>query len=188
MATPAPAETHAGTVAEGGEAYHEEALLLGLNAEMWVYISVTIFIILAVVLGKLPQRIAGALDDYIAGVRRQLDEAKAIRADAERLLADAKARQAAASADAAAIVEHARNEATLMVAEARANLEATIERRKRIAEDKVTAAGRAAEAEIRARAAQLAIDNARAELAERAPAEAPRLTQAAITELERRLA
>ena len=179
MATPAPAETHAGTVAKGGEAHHEEALLLGLNAEMWVYISVTIFIILAIVVGKLPQRISAGLDGYIAGVRRQLDEAKAIRADAERLLADAKAKQAAATVDAAAIVAQAKNEATLIVAQAKANLEATIERRKRIAEDKVTAAGRAA---------QLAIDNARAELTEKAPAEAPRLTQAAITELERRLA
>lgn len=184
----APAETHAGTEAHGGEAYHEEALLLGLNAEMWVYISVTIFIILAVVIGKLPQRIGEALDGYIAGVRRQLDEAKAIRAEAETLLADARAKQAAASADAAAIVAHAKNEAALLVAEAKANLETTIERRKRIAEDKVTAAGRAAEAEIRARAAQLAIENARTELTAKAPAEAPRLTQAAISELERRLA
>ncbi|MEI6419019.1 MAG: hypothetical protein WCO82_08130, partial [Sphingomonadales bacterium] len=92
------AETIATTVA--GEAHHEEATLFGLGAEMWVYTSVAIFIVLAIVLAKLPSRITGALDERIAKVKQQLAEAAALRAEAEALLADANRARAAAEQDA----------------------------------------------------------------------------------------
>ena len=142
------ATTEASGEAHGGE--HAEATLLGLGAESWVYVSVAIFIILAVVVGKLPQRIAAALDVRILGVRRQLDEAKAVRAEAEALLADANRRREAATKDAEAIVARAKSEAAELIAESQKAAELTIERRTVAAEAKIAAAERTAEAELRA--------------------------------------
>ncbi len=180
------AETTATTEAHGGE--HAEPVLLGLGAESWVYVSVSIFLILAVVLGKLPQRIVGALDDRIAGVKRQLDEARAVRAEAEALLADANRRRDAATRDAEAIVARARTEAAELVAESQAAAALTIERRTAAAEAKIAAAERAAEAELRAdvarrvTAAAATLISANADKALQA-----KLTDEAIAGLERRL-
>lgn len=180
------AETNATTVAAGGDEHHADATLLGLGAENWVYVSVTIFILLAVFVGKLPQRIAAALDERIAEARRQLDEAKAVRAEAEALLAGAKRQQAAAASDAQAILARAHTEAEQLLSDAQAGADATIARRTRMAEDKIAAAQRSAESELRARAVELATAQARAQLATQADASVQaRLTDAAIADLGR---
>jgi F-type H+-transporting ATPase subunit b len=182
------AETHqAGTAAPGGE-HHEEALLLGQGAEFYVYVSMTIFFVLAIILGKLPQRIAAALDDRIAGVKRQLDEARALRIEAEALLADANASRAAATLDAAAIVARAHSEASELVAAAETAATLTIERRTAAAEAKIAAAERTAEAELRADVARRVTAAATALIAANTDkALATRLTDDAIAGLERRL-
>jgi F-type H+-transporting ATPase subunit b len=183
----AAAETHAGTTAPGSE-HHEEALLLGQGAEFYVYVSMTIFFVLAIILGKLPQRIAGALDDRIAGVKRQLDEAKALRTEAEALLADANARREAATLDAEAIVARARSEASELVAAAETNATLTIERRTAAAEAKIAAAERAAEAELRADVARRVTAAAASLIAANTDKKlAAKLTDDAIAGLERRL-
>ncbi|MBC7521068.1 MAG: hypothetical protein H7268_08260 [Sandarakinorhabdus sp.] len=143
------ADVHAGTAVAGGE-HHEEATLLGLGAETWVYVSVAIFILLAIFVGKVPALIAKALDDRIAGVKRQLDEAKAIRAEAEALLADANLRRDAATRDAEAIVARARAEAAELVSTSEKAATQTIVRRSAAAVAKIAAAERAAGAELRA--------------------------------------
>jgi F-type H+-transporting ATPase subunit b len=179
--------SEAQTLAATPDAYHAEALLLGMGAETWVYISVSIFLLLAVFVGKLPQRIAEGLDAHINGVKRQLNEAAAIRAEAEALLAETQRKAAAAAGDAEAILARAHSEASQLVADAKTGLDLTIARRKAAAEQKIDVAGRTAEADIRRRAAELAVASARAELVKRAPAEADKLTSASISELERRL-
>ena len=141
-------ETHAVTTAEGGQ--HEGPLLLGLGAEHWVSVSMLIFFALAIILGKVPQKIAAALDDRIAGVKRQLGEATAIRAEAEALLADAAKARDAATLDAAAIIARAETEAAELINASRKAAELTIERRTAAAEAKIAAAERAAEADLRA--------------------------------------
>jgi F-type H+-transporting ATPase subunit b len=181
----AETETHAGTVAEG---HAPEALLLGQGAEFYVYVSMAIFFALAIILGKLPQRIAGALDDRIAAVKRQLDEAKAIRAEAETLLADAGKARDAATRDAAAIVARAESEAAELVATSQKAAELTIERRTLAAEAKIAAAERAAEAELRADVARRVTAAAATLIAANADtALQGRLTDDAIAGLERRL-
>ena len=130
--------------------------LLGLGAEGWVYVGITIFLLLAIFIAKAPKRIAEILDQRIADTRRQLDEAKAIRAEAEALLAQAKARNAASAGDAAAIVAHAEAEAKQMLAKAESDSAELVSRRQKMAEDKIAAAERTAIAEVRARAADAA--------------------------------
>jgi F-type H+-transporting ATPase subunit b len=182
-----PAELHAGTTAEGG-AHHEEALLLGQGAEFYVYVSMAIFFALAIILGKLPQRIATALDDRIAAVKRQLDEAKAIRAEAEALLADAGKRRDAATQDAEAIVARAHSEAAELVAASEKAASLTIERRTAAAEAKIVAAERAAEAELRADVARRVTAAAATLIAAKADKTLQsRLTDDAIAGLDRRL-
>lgn len=183
----ATGEVHAGTAAPGGE-HHVEATLLGLGAETWVYVSVAIFILLAIFVGKVPKLITDGLDARIAGVRRQLDEARAIRAEAEALLADANRRRDAATRDAEAIVARAHGEAAALAASSEKAAEQTIERRTAAAVAKIAAAERAAEAELRADVARRVTAAAATLIAARTDsAMASKLTDDAIAGLERRL-
>ena len=154
------------------ETEHHQPTLLGLEAEGWVYVGLTIFLLLAIFVGKAPKRIAEALDLRIAETRRQLDEAKAIRAEAEALLAKAKAQHAASAGDAQAILAHAEQEAGDIISEAEKNATELTARRAKMAEDKIAAAERSAIAEVRARAAEAATSAAARLIAERHDANA----------------
>ncbi|MES2097343.1 MAG: hypothetical protein V4459_11360 [Pseudomonadota bacterium] len=147
-------------------AEHEGPTLLGLGAEQWVYVGVTLFILLAIFVAKAPKRITDLLDARIAETRRQLDEATAIRAEAEALLAAAKAKSKASAGDAQAIVKHAEAEAAALIAKAETDAAELVERRGKMAEDKIGAAERAAVAEVRARAADVAAKAAAAIIAD----------------------
>ncbi|WP_353216432.1 hypothetical protein [Sandarakinorhabdus sp.] len=181
------AKSGAHTAANGGEP-HVEPVLLGLDAEGWVYVGVAIFIVLAVVVGKVPTLIATALDGRIASVKKQLDEAAGLRAEAEVLLADAKARQAAAAADAAAIRARAETEAAELVAASQLAASEAIARRSTAAEARIAAAERAAAAELKAEVAAQVTRAAAAIIAARSDQDLrTRLTEEAIAGLDRRL-
>ncbi|MFM2410431.1 MAG: hypothetical protein RL481_1259, partial [Pseudomonadota bacterium] len=81
------AETTATTEVAHGEAGDHGPELLGLGAEGWVYVSVTLFFLIAIFVFKAHRKIADALDAQIAETRRTLDEALAIRTEAEAVLA-----------------------------------------------------------------------------------------------------
>jgi F-type H+-transporting ATPase subunit b len=150
----------AGEAAEhGGE--HAEATLLGLGAEGWVYTGVSIFLLIAVFGAKAHRKVLGTLDAQIAETRKSLDEAKAVRAEAEALLAGAKAQQAAAAEEAKGIVAHAAHEAEAIIAKAEADAAELVVRREKMAQDKISAAERSAVEGLRAKAAQAAAGAAR---------------------------
>ena len=139
------------THADGSHGEAVEPTLLGLNAEGWVYVGILIFLLLAVFLAKAPQRIAAMLDQRIADTRRQLDEATAIRAEAEALLAEARTRHQASAGDAEAIIRHAEQEAQALLVKAQGDAAELVSRRSAMAEDKIAAAERQALADVRAR-------------------------------------
>lgn len=145
----------------------EGPTLLGFTSEGWVYWGITIFLLLAVFVFKLPARITDALDTRIAETKRQLDEATQLRAEAETLLADAKARHAASAGDAAAIIASAEEEAATLIAKAQSDAEDLAGRRGKMAEDKIAAAERAAIADVRTTAADAAARAAAAIIAQR---------------------
>ena len=177
----------AGTIATGGTERPHELTWLGLNAEGYIAIAFVLFVALLLYV-KVPKMIATALDGRAVKVRADLDEAKRLRAEAESLLANYRARADTASADVAHILATARSEAAGIVADAHAQADAVIARRGTQAETKIAAAERAAEASVRAAAVDLAIAAARRIiLAHDDPAEAARLTSAAIGELDKRL-
>ncbi len=150
---------------------HEEATALGMTAGGWVALSMlTVFGIM--LRAGVPKLIAGMLDKQIAEIRAQLDQAKALRAEAEALRGQYAAKIAGAEADAAAMVEHARHEAEAIMAQAETHTTALIARREKMAQDKIGAAERAALADVRAIAANAATSAARGLIAENHDAKA----------------
>jgi len=189
--TEVPATTQASTSAAGhADVAHAEAAhgsSWGLGAEGWVAVSFLIFAALLLYL-KVPKLIAGALDSQAARIGSDIAEAKRLRAEAEALLADYAARGAQAIRDAEAIVASAHAEAAAIVNDAKVQVEAVIARRTAMAETKIAAAERAAEADLRGRAVDLATQAARRLIADEADAKAHAgLTTDAIADLGRGL-
>ena len=149
----------AAEAAEHG-AEHAEPVALGLNPVAWVALSMTVLILVAI-WKKVPGMITGGLDSSIAEIRKQLDEAKALRAEAEALRKEYADKIAGAEKDAAAMIEHAKSEADAIVAKAEADTKVLIKRREKMAEDKIAAAERGAIAELRTKAANAAAAAAR---------------------------
>jgi len=143
------------TSAPGGAEHVVDPTGWGLNSTGWV--AVAAIIVLAIFLWKkVPAAIGRMLDTRIAAIRTQLDEASKLRAEAETLRAEYETRAKTAQAEAATMREHAHQEAQQILVKAKADAEALMERRAKMAEDKIAAAERAAIAEVRARAADTA--------------------------------
>ena len=142
------------------EEHHAELNALGLAPAGWVGLAMLAFLAI-LVWKKVPAVITGGLDGKIAEIKRQLDEAKALRAEAEALRKEYADKIAGAEKDAAAMIDHARTEADAIIAKAEADTENVIERRKRMAEDKIGAAQRGAVDALRAQAANAATAAAR---------------------------
>lgn len=146
---------------------------LGLEPYQWVSISMAVLIALFI-WKKVPQLITGGLDNKIAAIKQQLDEAKALRAEAEKLRDEYAAKIAGAEKDAEAMMEGAQREADAILEKAEADSKAMVERRKKMAEDKIAAAERDAVDEVRQSAAVAAAAASRKLIAERHDAEADR--------------
>lgn len=143
------------TTAPGGAEHVADPTGWGLNSTGWV--AVAALIVLALLLWKkVPGAIGRMLDARIAAIRVQLDETSKLRAEAEALRAEYETRARTAQAEADQMREHARQEAHQILVKAKADAESLMERRARMAEDKIAAAERAAAAEVRARAADAA--------------------------------
>ena len=154
-ASPAHGEAVPGIEEDAGGGHGPEPTALGLDATAWV--SLAMLVVFAIFLWKkVPAAIGAALDKKIATIRAQLAEAEQLRKEAEALRSEYEAKSAAADAEAATMLERARHEADTIVAQARTDSEALIERRTRMAEDKIAAAERHAVEEVRARAARAA--------------------------------
>ncbi len=152
-------------LASGAEG-HSEPGVLGLDSYQWVALAMTV--LLAVfVWKKVPGIITGGLDAKIAEIRKALDEAKTLRAEAEALRDEYAAKIAASEKDAEAMLAGAREEADAILAKAEADSEVMVARRQRMAEDKISAAERAAIAEVKAHAVTAAAAAARKLIAER---------------------
>ena len=177
----------AGAPTTGGTEASHTLTWLGLNAEGYIAIAFVIFVGLLLYL-RVPAMITAALDARATRVRSDLDDAKRLRTEAEALLATARGKAEAAGHDLEHILATARAEAATIVADAHAATDAVIARRTAMAETKIAAAGRSAEAAVRAQAVDLATAAARRMIvAHDDPADAARLTAAAIGELDRRL-
>ncbi|MDE1915448.1 MAG: hypothetical protein KGJ57_08585 [Sphingomonadales bacterium] len=148
-----------------------EPSALGMTPPMWVAFSMLVLIIVMLVL-KVPALLTKGLDSSIAEIRKQLDEAKALRADAEALKAQYATRIANAEKDVAAMMAHAKTEADAIIAKAESDTTDVIARREKMAADRIEAAERGAIAELRGKAAEAATGAARSLIASQYGADA----------------
>lgn len=147
--------THAATEAHGGAEEHVSPSALGFDATMLVALAMLVVILLAL-WKKVPAMIAGALDGQIAGIKQQLDQATALRAEAEAIKAEYEAKAKQAAKDAVDMKAAAEEEAKLIIANAKSDATALIGRRAKAAEEKIAAAERAAITDVRNKAASAA--------------------------------
>jgi F-type H+-transporting ATPase subunit b len=123
--------------------------------EFWV--AVSFFAFMAVLLYyKVPALIAKALDDRADAIRKELDEARNLRREAQAILDDYQKKHGRVAEEAEAIVKQARREAEALQSETRKSLADQLDRRAKAAEEKVKTAEAQALAEIRS----LAVDKA----------------------------
>jgi F-type H+-transporting ATPase subunit b len=126
------------------------------EAEFWV--SVAFFIFVAI-LGYVSahKMILKALDRRRESIKNELDEARRLRGEAEKLLADYQRKQQQAEQEAQAIIASARSEAERIAAETRMRMEELLERRTGIAHSRIAQAEAQALADVRAAATDAAI-------------------------------
>lgn len=126
------------------------------NTDFVVLLGFLVFIGILVYY-KVPQMIGRMLDNRAAQIRSDLDEARALREDAQKLLASFERKQREVSEQAGRIVKHAQEEAANAAEEAKAALAASLERRLAAADDQIASAEAAAVREVRDRAIQVAV-------------------------------
>jgi len=155
--------------------------------EFWVAISFFIFVGVLLYLG-VHKKVAAALDARAAMIAKELAEAKRLREEAERVLADYRRKQGDAVKEAEAIVSLAAKEAEILTAETRGSMNEHFERRMKLAEDKIARAEAEALREVRAAAADAAVAAAQSLIAKTlTPATADKLVKQGIDALKSRL-
>jgi F-type H+-transporting ATPase subunit b len=125
-------------------------------AEFWVAVAFVAFLAILVYY-KVPKLIAKALDDRAEAIRKELDEARRLREEAQKLLEDYQKKHRSVGQEADAIVDLARREAEGLAHETRNALKETLERRTRVAEEKIARAEAQAVDEVRASAIDAAV-------------------------------
>ena len=148
------------TLAAAAATPEAEPRLLGLDAEGWVYVGITIFFAIAIFYAKAHLKVRDVLDAHIANASKALDEAAAIRAEAETYLAEAKAKLEASTSEAAQMLHQAGVEADVLIAKAEKDTADIIARREKMAHEKIATAERAAVEQLRMRAGTAAIGTA----------------------------
>ena len=137
------------------------------TAEFWVAVSFVGFLAILVYY-KIPALLAKALDERAAAIRKELDEARRLRDEAQNLLNDYQKKYRNAGLEAESIIEQARGEAEAYAKETRASLAESLERRARQAEEKIARAEAQAVDEVRAAAVDTALAAAERILREKA--------------------
>src|SRR5437660_10135525 len=124
--------------------------------EFWVAVAFVILMGVFVWLG-VHRTVLKALDHRAERIKAELDDARRLKEEAAKVLAEYKARHASAEREAQEIVTNARAEAERIAAEARARMEDFVVRRTKTAESKIALAEAQAVADVRAAAAEAAV-------------------------------
>ncbi|MHC0053537.1 F0F1 ATP synthase subunit B [Actibacterium sp. D379-3] len=126
------------------------------NTNFVVLLAFLLFIA-ALIYFKVPGMIGTLLDKRAEGIRDDLNKARALREEAQTILASYERKQKEVQEQSARIVAHAREEAEIAAAQARDELAASIARRLKAAEDQIASAEAAAVRNVRDRAVSVAI-------------------------------
>ena len=126
------------------------------EAEFWVAVSFFIFIGVLLYLG-VHKRVASALDARALRIGKELDEARRLREEAERLLVDYRRKLGNVVTEVDNIIALAAKQAESLAVETRQSLKEHIERRIKLAEEKIARAEMEAVGELRNDVVDLAI-------------------------------
>ncbi len=127
------------------------------EAEFWVGIAFLIFVGVMVWL-KVPGAAMKTLDARAEKIRAELAEAERLRKEAEDLLTSIRARREEAERHAVEMIANAEVEAKRLETEGHVRLEEQIKRRAEIATHKIAQAEAQAAADVKAAAADLAVE------------------------------
>ncbi|WP_110814791.1 ATP F0F1 synthase subunit B [Pseudoroseicyclus aestuarii] len=110
---------------------------------------------------KVPSQVGGMLDKRSDQIRKDLDEARSLRDEAQALLASYERKQKDVQAQADRIVENARTEASRAAEQSKEDIRASVERRLAGATEQIESAQAAAVQEVQNRAVTVAVAAAR---------------------------
>lgn len=157
------------------------------TAELWVAIAFVIFMAIVIKAGAF-SGIVRALDARGERIRAELEEARRLKEEAQKLVAEYTRRQREAEAEAEAIITTAKAEAERLAVEAKTKLEDLIARRTKMAEQKIAQAEAQALADVRAAAADAAVKAAETLLAANVVGQtADKLLDEAVSEVKSKL-
>lgn len=129
------------------------------DSTFWAFLGLIAFFVVIFIAGA-PKAIAKALDDRAETIRRELDDARRLREEAQEMLATYERRQRDAAEEAERIIAQAKAEAEHLREQARTELKEKLERRTEMAEARIAQAEAQAAKEVRALAADLAVEAA----------------------------
>jgi F-type H+-transporting ATPase subunit b len=127
--------------------------------ETWVAIAFVILFVLFAYLG-IHKTVLTALDHRSERIKAELDDARRLKEEAAKLLGEYKTRRASAEREAEEIIANAKAEAERIAVEAKAKMEDFVARRTKTAESKIALAEAQALADVRAAAANAAVEAA----------------------------
>lgn len=126
------------------------------NTNFVVTLAFLLFIAVLVFF-KVPGHLAGLLDKRAEGIKAELDQAKALREEAQTILASYERKQQEVAEQAERIIAHAKEEAEIAAAQAKQELEASIARRLAAAGDQIASAEANAIKDVRDTAIAVAV-------------------------------
>lgn len=160
----------------------------GLNDTNIVVSIAFIAFILVLLYLKVPGLVGGLLDKRAEGIKAEIDEARALREEAQTILASFERQQKEVKTQVEGIIEHAKNEAVIAGEAAKEDLKNSIARRLLAAEDQIKSAEEAAVREVKDKAVTIAIAAASEVIAAKMPAkDAGALVDDAIKEVAAKL-
>ncbi|WP_226626050.1 F0F1 ATP synthase subunit B [Alloyangia pacifica] len=130
------------------------------NTDFVVLLGFLLFLAVLVYF-KVPKTLGGLLDKRADGIRDELEEARALREEAQTLLASYERKQREVQEQAEKIVAQAKIDAESAADQARKDLDVSIARRIAAAEEQIKSAETSAVKEVRDRAISVAVAAAR---------------------------
>ena len=124
--------------------------------EFWVAVAFVILLGVFAYFG-IHRTVLQSLDHRRDRIKAEIDDARRLKDDAAKLLAEYKARHASAEREAQDIIASAQAEAERIASEAKAKLEDFVARRTKTAESKIALAEAQAIADVRSAAANAAV-------------------------------
>lgn len=157
------------------------------NTDFVVLLAFILFI-LVLIKFKVPGLLAGMLDKRAEGIQSELDEARALREEAQTILASYERKQKEVQEQAERIVAQAKTDAEAAAEQAKEDLKTSIARRLAAAEDQIESAQASAVKEVRDQAIVIAVGAANEVIAKgMTAADGNKLIDAAIAEVDAKL-